>query len=70
MQVTETLSEGLKREFKVVVPASELVALELGVAEVPAQVVQLVAALRRLGAKLAHGGRRGLPDGAEAALEV
>ena len=24
MQVTETLSEGLKREFKVVVPAAEL----------------------------------------------
>src|SRR5581483_6831427 len=24
MQVTETLSEGLKREFKIVVPASEL----------------------------------------------
>jgi len=24
MQVTETLSEGLKREYKVVVPASEL----------------------------------------------
>ena len=24
MQVTETLAEGLKREFKVVVPASEL----------------------------------------------
>ena len=25
MQVTETLSEGLKREYKVVVPAAELV---------------------------------------------
>ena len=36
----------------------------------PAQAVQFVPALGRLGAKFADGGGRGLPDGAEPALEI
>src|SRR5258708_39708996 len=52
------------------VATRELVALELEVAQMPAQAVQLVGALRRFGAELAHGGGRGLPDGAEPAFEV
>ena len=50
--------------------ALKLVALELEVAQMPAQAVQLVTALRGLGAKLAHRGRRRLPDVGEPALEI
>ena len=55
--------------LELVAPA-KVVALDLDVAQMAAQAVQLVAALRGLGAKFAHRGGRGLPDGREPALEV
>ena len=52
------------------VAAAEFVALDLDVAQMAAQAVQLVAALGGLGAKFAHRRGRRLPDGREPALEV
>ena len=54
---------------QLVAPA-KVVALGLDVAQVAAQAMQLVTALGGLGAEFAHRGRRRLPDGCEAALEV
>ena len=52
------------------VAAAKVVALDLDVAQMAAQAVQLVAPLRGLGAELAHCRRRRLADGREPALEV
>ena len=55
--------------LELVAPA-KVVALDLDVAQMSAQAVQLVAALGGLGAELAHRGGCRLPDGREPALEV
>ncbi len=48
----------------------KFVALHLQFTQMPAQPVQLVPALRRFGAELAHRRRRRLPNGAEPPFEV
>ncbi|MFD0387374.1 hypothetical protein ACFQ4K_05305 [Tistrella bauzanensis] len=51
------------------VAGSEVVALGLGLAQMPAQTVKLVQPLRRLGAEFRQTFRRGHPDLVEAVLE-